>query len=263
MTNFWGGTHYIDAAQLSLYAFWIFFAGLVVYLQRESKREGFPLVSEVEPFTTRVTGDANPQTPEPKLFRMLDGSAMLVPPGQRARLPEGARPVASFPGAPLEPTGNPLVDGIGPASWCYRIDEPEVDADGSWKIQPLRAEPTLRLHPTSMDPRGLPVVGADGLTVGPVVDLWVDALEEAVLYLEVSLTLVGFETERVLVPSRFVQYRPRLGRVKVTAITAAQFAQVPRLRHPERITPQEEDRLVGYFGGGNLFALPGRRGPLL
>ena len=261
--SFWGSHNYVDAAQLTLYAFWIFFAGLVVYLQRESKREGFPLVSEVDPFTTRLSGDAWPHTPEPKMFRMMDGAVMMVPPGQQPRLVEGARPIASFPGAPLEPTGNPLVDGIGPASWCYRIDEPEVDADGSFKILPLRAEPTLLLHPNSPDPRGFPVVGADGLTAGTVADIWVDALEEAVLYLEVALTLLGAEGQHVLVPSRFVQYRRRLGLVKVRSITAAQFAQVPRLRHPERITPLEEDKLVGYFGGGNLFALPGRSGPLL
>ena len=261
--SFWGSHNYIDTAQLTLYAFWIFFAGLIVYLQRESKREGFPLVSEVEPFTERTSGDAWPQTPEPKRFRLLDGQLFLVPPGSPPRLPVGARPVASFPGSPLEPTGNPLVDGIGPASWCHRIDEPEVDADGTFKILPLRAAPIYRLHANSTDPRGWSVVGADGLSAGTVVDLWVDALDEAVLYLEVALSVAGGEGEHVLVPSRFAQYRNRLRVVKVRAITSEQFAQVPRLRHGERITPLEEDKLVGYFGGGALFALPGRRGPLL
>ena len=36
-------TQYIDVAQLVLYAFWIFFAGLIFYLHRENKREGYPL----------------------------------------------------------------------------------------------------------------------------------------------------------------------------------------------------------------------------
>ena len=36
-------TEYIDFAQLSLYAFWLFFAGLIYYLRREDKREGYPL----------------------------------------------------------------------------------------------------------------------------------------------------------------------------------------------------------------------------
>ncbi len=261
--SFWGSHNYIDTAQVALYAFWIFFAGLIVYLQRESKREGFPLVSEVEPFTERESGDAWPQTPAPKRFRTLEGRLFFAPPGSPPRFPVGARPVATFPGAPLEPTGNPLVDGIGPASWCYRSDEPEIDVDGSLKIEPLREQPTLQLHPTSRDPRGWAVIGADGLVAGTVVDLWVDKLEEAVLYLEVALTVAGVEGEHVLVPSRFAQYRNRLQRVKVRAITAGQFALVPRLRHSTRITPLEEEKLVGYFGGGDMYALPGRGGPLL
>ena len=36
-------TGYIDVAQLVLWAFWIFFAGLIWYLHRENKREGYPL----------------------------------------------------------------------------------------------------------------------------------------------------------------------------------------------------------------------------
>jgi photosynthetic reaction center H subunit len=36
----------LDLAQLALYAFWLFFAGLVYYLRREDKREGYPLATE-------------------------------------------------------------------------------------------------------------------------------------------------------------------------------------------------------------------------
>lgn len=35
-------TQYVDVAQLVLYAFWLFFFGLIWYLQRESHREGYP-----------------------------------------------------------------------------------------------------------------------------------------------------------------------------------------------------------------------------
>ena len=31
---------YIDVAQVAIWLFWIFFAGLIVYLQRETQREG-------------------------------------------------------------------------------------------------------------------------------------------------------------------------------------------------------------------------------
>lgn len=39
----------LDGAQIALYAFWIFFAGLIIYLRREDKREGYPLDSPQGP----------------------------------------------------------------------------------------------------------------------------------------------------------------------------------------------------------------------
>src|ERR1700755_1464410 len=39
-------TAYMDVAQVVLYGFWIFFAGLIFYLRREDKREGYPLQYE-------------------------------------------------------------------------------------------------------------------------------------------------------------------------------------------------------------------------
>jgi photosynthetic reaction center H subunit len=40
---------YIDGATIALYAFWLFFAGLIIYLRREDKREGYPLDSPQGP----------------------------------------------------------------------------------------------------------------------------------------------------------------------------------------------------------------------
>jgi len=39
-------TGYVDVAQVVLYAFFLFFAGLVFYLRREDRREGYPLEDE-------------------------------------------------------------------------------------------------------------------------------------------------------------------------------------------------------------------------
>ena len=39
-------TQYVDVAQVVLYAFWVFLAGIIIYLHREDKREGYPLESE-------------------------------------------------------------------------------------------------------------------------------------------------------------------------------------------------------------------------
>jgi photosynthetic reaction center H subunit len=41
--------HYFDGAQIVLYAFWLFFIGLIIYLRREDKREGYPLESPQGP----------------------------------------------------------------------------------------------------------------------------------------------------------------------------------------------------------------------
>lgn len=54
----------IDMAQIAIYAFWLFFAGLVYYLRREDKREGYPMISDgpggvIQGF---------PRTPGPKHF---------------------------------------------------------------------------------------------------------------------------------------------------------------------------------------------------
>ena len=38
--------NYIDLPTILIYLFWFFFAGLVLYLHREGKREGYPLVSD-------------------------------------------------------------------------------------------------------------------------------------------------------------------------------------------------------------------------
>ena len=41
-------TSNIDVAQVVLYVFWIFFAGLIFYLRQEDRREGYPLEADVE-----------------------------------------------------------------------------------------------------------------------------------------------------------------------------------------------------------------------
>lgn len=257
-------TGYVDVAQVALYAFWAFFAGLIVYLHRENKREGYPLVSEILGHTDEVVCEGLPPTPSPKVFNLSDGTRIeapgsLFPP----RLPNGARAAAIFPGAPLEPTGNPLVDGIGPASYAWRKDEPDLTIDGANKMVPLREAIQYSVHRNSPDPRGMSVIGADGETAGICVDIWIDEIEESVRYLEVELSLAGFAGERVLLPQPFMRIRKRARTVVVRSILAAQFAEVPRLRSPDQVTRFEEDKLVAYFGGGAMYATRSRLEPVL
>ncbi|MFX4570342.1 hypothetical protein ABTA85_19565, partial [Acinetobacter baumannii] len=86
---------YIDVAQLVLYAFWIFFAGLIVYLQRENMREGYPLEAEV---AGRKANELF-APPSPTTFRLHDGRSVVVP-REEATYELKATPVDGNAGAP-------------------------------------------------------------------------------------------------------------------------------------------------------------------
>jgi photosynthetic reaction center H subunit len=258
-----GQGHYIDFAQITLYAFWAFFAGLILYLRREDKREGYPLVSELLGQSDIAVTEGFPDVPAPKMFRLYHGGVSYAPRPETPSIPIGARSAGLFPGSPLEPTGNPLIDGLGPAAWADRMDEPDLTIDGKYKIVPLRDGIQYYLHPASPDPRGWRVTAADRLSPGIISDIWVDEIEEAVRYLEIALTLPGFEGQHVLVPHGFVRFRKQMREVFVSSILSYQFADVPRLRSDAFITRLEEDKLVGYFGGGSLLATYQRSRPIL
>lgn len=251
-------TGYIDVAQLTLYAFWIFFAGLIYYLRREDKREGYPCVTD-KYRTVRVQGW--PGIPSPKVFRMQHGDDVLAP-GDRA----DKRPIALVPhepwfGAAWDPTGDPMRDGVGPASYAERADVPDMIFDDEKpKIVPLRADPEFFLATEDPDPRGMEVVGADRRRAGTVVEVWIDRSEVMVRYLEVELDEGG---RRVLLPINLSQIDAKRRRIMVDSILAHHFAGVPELKHPDLITLLEEDRIVAYYGGGKLYATPARLGPVL
>ena len=44
---------------------------------------------------------------------------------------------------------------------------------------------------------------------------------------------------------------------------AAHLADVPVTASPDQVTMQEEEKVVAYYGGGYLYALPSRMEPLL
>jgi photosynthetic reaction center H subunit len=49
----------------------------------------------------------------------------------------------------------------------------------------------------------------------------------------------------------------------VDAITAGQFAGVPTTKSADAVTLREEDRIMGYYGAGYLYATPSRQEPLV
>ncbi len=52
-------------------------------------------------------------------------------------------------------------------------------------------------------------------------------------------------------------------RVVVDAVRASQFANAPAIAAADHITLYEEERVMGYFGGGYLYATPARQEPWL
>jgi photosynthetic reaction center H subunit len=250
-------TPYIDVAQLVLYAFWIFFAGLVVYLLRENKREGYPLESDRSARAPRVPIQGWPSMPRVKTYLLRDGGSVSVPRPASAAAPLRASPSGPWPGAPLVPDGDPMTAGVGPGSYAERADVPDTTLDGAPRLLPLRALPGFDVDHEDPDPRGLPVIGADGAVAGTVRDLWIDQSEVLFRYLEVGLP----DGANVLLPINFARIDQR--RVRVRSLRAAQFAQVPALRQPDRVTLLEEEKIMAFYGAGTLYATPDRQEPLL
>ena len=247
-------TQYVDVAQLVLYVFWAFFAGLIYYLLRENHREGYPMDSGREN-GPRIEGW--PRAPEPKTYKMSDGRELQSPDLNRADADFAAQPTHRWNGAPLEPVGNPLLAGVGSGAWSRRADVPDHLFDGSVKIVPLAIASDFAVHMRDIDPRGLKVLGADGEQAGTVTDLWIDQAEMMFRYLEVKLS----GGRSVLLPMNFAYVDADAVRVK--AILAEQFADVPALRTPGQITLLEEEKIMAYYGAGSLYATPQRQEPLI
>jgi photosynthetic reaction center H subunit len=246
-------TSYIDVAQLVLYVFWIFFFGLIIYLHREGKREGYPLESDRSKYV-RVVGF--PDMPQSKTYLMPHGGGTRQAPKPEPVYPVAAEPAAPFPGAPLQPTGDPMVDAVGPAAYAIRPEVPDLTDHGLPRIVPMRVATEFSIVDRDPDPRGMPVYGLDNKVAGTVVDIWVDRSEPQVRYFELDV-----DGRNVLLPINFT--RVKSDRVQVVSIRAEHFAKVPGLANPDQITLQEEDKIVAYYGGGHLYATPQRAEPLL
>lgn len=247
-------TGYVDLAQILLYAFWLFFAGLIYYLIREGHREGYPMVSDG--LSRDVQGWP---VPTPKTFKTVHGD-VTVPDLKRGEPAYAAAGTYASPGSPIEPKGNPLLAGVGAGAWSNRADVPDMMHAGGAKIIPLRVAKAYSVSPNDTDPRGLEVIAGDFKSAGKVVDAWLDQAEMMFRYLEVE-TPTASGPRRVLVPVPFA----RIGStsVQVLSIFSHQFADVPGLKHPDQVTFLEEERISAYYGAGTLYAEPSRGDPLI
>ena len=250
-------TGYIDVAQIALYVFWVFFAGLIYYLLQENKREGYPLESER---SAHVRVQGWPPIPQPKTYLLRDGSTRTVPNANKSSRPLAAEPAGNWLGAPLVPTGNPMLDGVGPGAWAERPDVADVTLEGAIKIVPLRVAPDFDVASGDPDPRGLKVYGADGVVGGTIVDVWVDRSEMLFRYLELDVSSGG-GMRRVLLPINFT--RINSAGVRVKSILGSQFARVPGTAHPDQVSLLEEEKIMAYYGGGVLYATAARQEPFL
>jgi photosynthetic reaction center H subunit len=255
-----GITSYIDVAQLVLYAFWIFFAGLIIYLRKEDKREGYPLESDRSERAPRVKIQGFPAMPRvAKRFKLPHGRGYAVA-GRVDKQAIPGRPTLGFPGAPLEPTDNPMLGGIGPGSYALRADEPDLTHEGENKLAPLRVASGFYVSAGDLDPIGMPVFGGDMIEGGVVRDLWIDRAEPQVRYYEVEVAANG---RRVLLPAGFARVDAAQRRIRVRSIFSHHFADVPGTASPDVVTLLEEEKISAYYGAGTLYAEPSRLGPEL
>lgn len=247
---------YIDGGLIAINLFALFFLFLVIYLQKESRREGYPLYDES---SGRSRDPLSSFMPRPKTFRLPGGGTAVAPDLlKRERQDLKLRRAAPYPGAPYVPTGNPMTDGVGPASYAQRSDVPDRMYSGQPRIVPTRADTSYHVSEKDANPIGMGVFGADGVKAGQVKDVWVDRAEALIRYLEVDIG-----TRSVLIPINFAEIDGSRRRITVDAILGRQFTDVPATKHPDQVTLLEEDRIAAYYGGGTLYATPSRAEPVV
>jgi photosynthetic reaction center H subunit len=247
----------IDAAQLALIAFVLFFICLIFWLRREDRREGYPLEDAL---TGRVDSDGGPlSTASAKTFFLPFGMGTVTVPLPASENREPVEIKAErrehFGGAPYSPVGDVFAAGVGPGAYAQRAAFP-IAMPTAPRIVPIGSVPQITVASASIDPRGLAVSGADGARAGTVVDLWVDRAEHMIRYLAVDTG-----ARIVLAPMAMAVVRRHA--VIISAINAADFANALFPESPEEITRYEEERVVAYFGTGYLYANADRLEPLL
>jgi len=243
----------MDVAQLTLYAFWLFFFGLIWYLHRENKREGYPLT---DPHDPNFRAQGFPAVPDPKTYVLPHNQGTRLSPRNIEEYELKAEK-ARTAGFPFEPTGNPMLDGVGPAAWAVRPEIPDLTYEGAPKIVPMRVATDFVVEHRDPDPRGRPVYGVDDKVGATVKDIWVDRSEPQIRYLELDA-----DGKRVMMPMNFARVKSN-GDVYAKSVCAHHFADAPTTANPDQITLQEEDKIGAYYAGGYLYALKERTEPWL
>jgi photosynthetic reaction center H subunit len=249
-----------DITLASTIVFTVLFIWLVLWLHRESKREGYPLAKDSQDRFNRFDIVGYPAPPPTKTY-LTTGGDVVVAGGRPDTRALALKAIEPWPGAPLEPTGNPFSDGVGPASYAERADKPDALHNGKPRLEPLRIAKDFHVEGRDPNPVGMTLVGVDDKPAGKIVDVWIDRAEYVARYFEAEVPVAG-GTKRILVPAAFARVDSR-GKVVVKALQAGHFAGVPATKNPDVVTLLEEDKIVGYFGGGTLYGTADRVEPFL
>lgn len=245
----------IDLVEILFTLFWVFFIGLVLYLHRESKREGYPLISDR---SKHITVQGFPGIPPAKEYKLYHGGTQLAPRDEAPEIDVPGKPVGKAPGYPLDPVGDPIGANLGTGAYAHRSDTPDLTIDGHPRVVPMRANSSLHVDPRDPDPRGWPVKAADGVQVGTIKDAWIDLSEPMIYYLEMDAG-----DRSVIIPFHFADVDKSKQEIRVDVLYSHQFANAPSLKSPDQITLLEEDKITGYFAGGLLYADDKRGEPLI
>jgi len=255
-------TQQIDAVEVLVIAFFVFLSGLIYYLRREDKREGYPLDDSG---SRRGRIEGFPPAPPPKFFRLLEGGTTAMP-HEHPATPIAAEPLGASPGAPLIPLGDTLRSELGPAAYPRRRNEP-MFVLGEPQLRPLAQAHGWKIADGDPDPRGMQVVDAERAEVGVVREIWIDRGAKILRYLEVSresgasnpLETERLATDRALVPIYYADIDARRRVIRVRTLLAREFDDVPRPARSDQITAREEDHLNAFYAGATLYGGARRR----
>lgn len=238
-------TQHIDLAQIAFWVFFLLFLGMVWFLRRNDKREGYPMYAS--PFTRqRLLGF--PLPPPPHTYVLNEGGRTDTPHLYQQAGPR-AEPFRRFDGTPYTPVGNPLTACLGPGAWVMRRDEPMMTEKHEPVLKPLRELDDWTIAAGETDPRGMTVFDWRWRGVGRVHDIWVDRAIRIIRLLEIDLDGGG----RVLTPIYHTNINEKRREVRVTALQAHQFPGIPMPAQDNLITAREDERLNAYFAAGRFY----------
>jgi photosynthetic reaction center H subunit len=250
---------HMDAAELMFYLFAFFFLGLIIWLRREDRREGYPLETDVG--GRLLPNEGLLQKALPKTFHLPFDQGNVTTPtkGREPVEVANARRTAGWAGSPLEPIGDGVGAGVGPGAYAQRSDFADLTHEGHLRIVPI-GDTDISVEGRDPDPRGMRVIGADGAVAGTVNDIWVDRSEMLIRYLNVDVD--GAKND-VLLPMTMAVVDKKRRIVICSAINAGQFGGAPGLKKKGQITRLEEEKITAYFGSGYLYANAARQEPYL